>query len=50
MARLDEVKVREIRAKYKPRSYTVYDLAAEYGVSPATISMVIKHLRWGHVT
>lgn len=49
MAKLNPQKVREIRAKYVPRRYTVYDLASEYGVSTATISLILKRLRWGYV-
>ncbi len=47
-AKLNEDKVREIRAKFKPRVYTREMLGKEYGVSPSTIKDVILR-RWKHV-
>jgi transposase len=48
---LNEDQVREIRAKYQPRTpgHHCYDLAREFGVSAKTIENVVKRKIWRHV-
>ena len=48
-ALLDEVKVLEIRKKYKPRIYTKAMLALEYGVKEACIKDVVNRNSWKHI-
>jgi len=50
-AKLTVKKVREIRAKYKPRSKTngIKALAKEYGVSRSTIEHIVYNQVWRHV-
>lgn len=48
MSKLTEEKVREIRAKFKPRIYTRAMLAKEYGVGETCIKDVILR-GWKHV-
>ena len=43
---LDEV--REIRTRYGKEDVLQRDLAAEYGVSPSLISMVVNEVQWPH--
>lgn len=38
-----------IRAKFKPRIYTIAMLASEYGVSGATVKAVLHRRLWSHV-
>lgn len=46
-AKLSEDQVREIRARYKPGAVRMVDLADEYGVSHATISLIVnRKLAW----
>ena len=46
---LTDVKVLEIRDKFKPRKYTRKMLANEYGVSEATIKDVVLRKSWKHI-
>lgn len=48
-SKLTEDQVREIRAKYKPRIYTMRMLGDEYNVEPTTINGIIKRKSWKHV-
>ncbi len=50
MARLDETKVAEIRARFKAGGITEVALAREYGVSFQTVSLVVLGKTWRHVT
>lgn len=51
-AKLTEANVRAIRASYIPycRKQGTVALARAYGVANATISKIIRHERWGHVS
>lgn len=46
---LNEATVREIRGKWARRSATQIELAEEYGVSNATISLMVNRKTWKHV-
>ena len=48
-AKLNDQKVRELRAKYRLRVVTAKDLAAEYGVHVRTIEKVLRFESWRHV-
>jgi hypothetical protein len=48
-AKLDEQKVREIRAKYIPFKYSLPKLAKAYGVDQHTIWDVIHRVQWRHI-
>lgn len=47
-AKLTADQVREIRTRYKEEDVVQRDLAAEYGVSPSLISMVVNEVQWPH--
>lgn len=42
-------KIREIRAKFKPRKYTREMLAKEYGLKASTIKDIVLRKSWSHV-
>lgn len=46
---LTDEQVREIRAKYVPRKYTVTMLSEEYGVCRSNIHAIIKRKNWPHI-
>lgn len=48
-SKLTEAKVREIRAKYKFRSYSYRRIATEYGVDPMTIFYIVSGKNWKHI-
>lgn len=48
-AKLNEVKVLEIRRKFKPLVYTYKMLSAEYGVSVVAIKMILNKTNWSHI-
>ena len=47
--KLDDDKVRSIRARHAAGGTSERKLAAEYGVSRAVIRQVVQRLRWAHV-
>lgn len=47
--RLTDDAVRAIRARYVPGTVRQADLAAEFGVSAATVSRVVRHDGWTHI-
>ena len=49
-AKLTEDDVRAIRSAYVPWKNGVYRLAAEYGVSPGTVTAIVKRRKWAHVS
>lgn len=49
-AKLDEAKVRAIRAKYSRGGFSQKALAHEYGVSRALVHYVVSGERWAHVS
>lgn len=48
-SKLTEQQVLEIRAKYKPRVYTVNLLRDEYGVSRSAIADIIQGKTWRNI-
>ncbi len=48
-AKLREVQVREIRLRYAAGGITQKELAAEYGVSCALISVIVTRKAWRHI-
>ncbi len=48
-AKLTEVQVLEIRAKYIPRVYTFDMLEKEYGIKRSALSYIIKRKTWSHI-
>ena len=48
-AKLTEADVLDIRARYERRGTSQVDMARIYGVSPATIYMIIKRKNWTHI-
>lgn len=42
-------KIKEIRRKYKPYSYTLKMLSSEYGVSIVSIFNIIHEYNWRHI-
>ena len=46
MAKLTAAQVAEIRRRYRPRKITLAMLGEEFGVSQATISMIVNSKRW----
>ena len=49
MAKLNDIKVREIRRLYKAGSLSQYKLADIFNVSQQAINLVVNNKRWGHV-
>lgn len=49
MAKLTDIEVLAIREKYATETYTQQKLADEYGVSQATISLIILRKLWAHI-
>lgn len=49
LARLGEVTVREIRARYDEGGVSAYRLAKEYGTSVGHMSKIVKRENWKHV-
>jgi len=49
LARLNDQKVAEIRAKYRPYVHSMRLLGEEYGVAEGTIKAVISGKTWRHV-
>jgi len=51
MSKLSDKDVREIRRKYgdNPRRGIGREIASEYGVSQAAISMIVNRKRWQHI-
>jgi hypothetical protein len=47
--KLTELQVKEIRAKYIPRSYSTTKIAQEFGVSQSTIFNILKNKIWKHI-
>ena len=48
-SKLTEEEVREIREKYIPYTYSLSQLAKEYGVSESCIKFIIKRKTWKHI-
>lgn len=48
-AKLNEEKVREIRARYASGGVYMRELAAEFGVHSMTINCVVRRVTWRHV-
>lgn len=48
-AKLTETQVQEIRTRYAAGSILMRELAAEYGVTKKTISVIISRKMWTHV-
>lgn len=48
-ARLTAANVEAIRNGYRPGVVEIQEIAAEYGVSPGTIAMLLKGKTWKHV-
>jgi len=48
-ARLNDAQVRAIRACYRPGTVTQEQLAAEHGVSPRTIRLILSGRTWRHL-
>lgn len=49
LAVLTEREVLDIRAKYKPRVYTMKMLSAEYGVTPDNVKQILARNTWKHI-
>ena len=49
ITKLNEDKVREIRAKYASGHYSQRQLAAEYGITQCNIGRVVRREHWRHV-
>ena len=49
MAKLTEAQVREIRDKYATGEFSQDQLAKEYGISPYSISLVVRKKTWRHI-
>lgn len=49
MAKLDEMKVLEIRTKHASGRYSYSKLANEYGVHHTTIGQIIRREKWTHI-
>lgn len=49
-AKLTEEDVREIRRLYVPRKMSCRKLAKMFDCDPTTISLIIRRVRWAHVT
>lgn len=48
-AKLDDIKVLEIRTKYKPFIYTMKMLSIEYGICEHSIHRIIHKKLWKHI-
>ena len=48
-AKLNELKVREIRALWKTGRFTMERLARAYGVSDSNIEFIVNRKSWKHV-
>jgi len=49
LAKLTAQQVREIRAKYIPRKYTIDMLAKQFGVSCSAIQLIVTNQRWKYM-
>lgn len=48
-SRLTEAQVRQIRQRYVQEDVSKADLARDYGVSPATVSLICRRKIWTHI-
>lgn len=48
-AKLSEAVVGELRALYATCQWTIYELAAKFGIAPQTVSNIIRFKTWKHV-
>lgn len=48
-ARLTEAQVIELRRRYAAGGVTQRTLAAELGVTPRAVALIIRGQRWGHI-
>jgi hypothetical protein len=50
MAKMDEAKVRELRALYATGNYKQKDLAKRFGIASSMVSFIVTRRHWSHVT